>query len=114
VPGAALDVGCAEGADAIWLAERGWHVAAVDFSMVALGRARVQAIRLDSDVAKRIIWLHANLTDYVPEPASFNLVSTQFMDSDARAIREVPAGPGEPAARARLRAPRAGGHHCPH
>jgi 2-polyprenyl-3-methyl-5-hydroxy-6-metoxy-1,4-benzoquinol methylase len=37
-PGAALDVGCGEGADAIWLAEHGWRVTAVDLSTVALER----------------------------------------------------------------------------
>lgn len=38
-PGAALDAGAGEGADAIWLAGRGWQVTAVDISGVALGRA---------------------------------------------------------------------------
>src|ERR687885_1951411 len=42
-PGRALDVGCGEGADAIWLAQRGWTVTAVDISDVALGRAREAA-----------------------------------------------------------------------
>ena len=42
-PGRALDVGCGEGADAIWLAERGWHVVATDISSVALGRAVAHA-----------------------------------------------------------------------
>ncbi|KOG87623.1 SAM-dependent methyltransferase, partial [Streptomyces varsoviensis] len=35
-PGQALDVGCGEGADAVWLARRGWRVTAVDVSEVAL------------------------------------------------------------------------------
>ncbi len=39
-PGRALDVGCGEGADAIWLARRGWTVTAIDISDVAVGRAR--------------------------------------------------------------------------
>ncbi|WP_019813159.1 class I SAM-dependent methyltransferase, partial [Saccharomonospora saliphila] len=38
-PGQALDLGCGEGADAIWLARRGWRVTAVDLSRVALRRA---------------------------------------------------------------------------
>src|SRR4051812_25376983 len=45
-PGRALDVGCGEGADAIWLAQRGWTVTAIDVSDVAVGRARANAERL--------------------------------------------------------------------
>src|SRR3989442_3450022 len=42
-PGRALDVGCGEGADAIWLARRGWTVTAIDISDVAVSRAREAA-----------------------------------------------------------------------
>ena len=42
-PGAALDLGCGEGADACWLAERGWRVVAVDISDTALQRAAADA-----------------------------------------------------------------------
>jgi 2-polyprenyl-3-methyl-5-hydroxy-6-metoxy-1,4-benzoquinol methylase len=38
--GRALEVGCGEGADAIWLAQRGWSVTAIDISEVAVCRAR--------------------------------------------------------------------------
>src|ERR1700751_5073476 len=40
IPGRALAVGCGEGADAIWLAQQGWTVTAIDVSDVALRRAR--------------------------------------------------------------------------
>jgi len=76
-PGTALDVGCGEGADAIWLAERGWRVTAADISSVALERARAAMVSVD--VARRIDWLHTDLVAGAPPSASYDLVSAQFM-----------------------------------
>lgn len=42
-PGGALDVGCGEGGDVLWLAERGWHALGVDVSPTAVARARAEA-----------------------------------------------------------------------
>lgn len=72
-PGTALDVGCGEGADAIWLARRGWRVTAMDLSEVALDRARA------ADPEGRLTWLHADLLSWQPPTAAFDLVSGQFL-----------------------------------
>jgi SAM-dependent methyltransferase len=78
-PGTALDVGCGEGADAIWLANRGWVVTAVDFSNTALERGAARAVEEGAEVAERITWLYADLTAWAPKTGSFDLVSVQFM-----------------------------------
>jgi SAM-dependent methyltransferase len=76
-PGTALDVGSGEGADAIWLAARGWRVTAVDFSTTALKRAAAHAEA--EGVAARIDWVHADVRDWTPPVARFDLVSAQYM-----------------------------------
>jgi SAM-dependent methyltransferase len=69
-PGRALDVGAGEGRNALWLAERGWHVTAVDFSDVALSKGRRIAERSGVEVD----WVVADLETYVPPELSFDLV----------------------------------------
>jgi len=78
-PRRALDVGCGEGADAIWLASRGWSVVAADISGVALERAARHARDSDPAAATRIEWRRVDLLAQPPEPDSFDLVSAQFM-----------------------------------
>ena len=65
-PGTALDAGCGEGTDAIWLASRGWQVTAVDIATTALRRAREHADTLDADITSRIDWVPADLTSWTP------------------------------------------------
>ncbi|HEX4016870.1 MAG TPA: class I SAM-dependent methyltransferase [Frankiaceae bacterium] len=74
-PGSALDVGCGEGADALWLAERGWQVTGTDISTVALERAAKQGQLRGLDVA----WQHVDLLADPPKPGSYDLVSAHFM-----------------------------------
>lgn len=78
-PGDALDVGCGEGADAIWLAERGWRVTAVDVSTVALARAARHARLAGPTVAHRISWQPVDALTWTPVADSFDLVSAQFI-----------------------------------
>jgi SAM-dependent methyltransferase len=74
-PGFALDVGCADGCDAGWLAERGWRVTAVDVSNVALDRARAAT----QNFAERIEWLQADLREWTPAVSTYDLVSAHFV-----------------------------------
>jgi thioredoxin reductase/SAM-dependent methyltransferase len=73
-PGRALDVGCGEGADALWLAEHGWDVTALDVSRVALDRAADHAER----VGVQVRWMHAGLVEAALPPETFDLVSAQY------------------------------------
>jgi 2-polyprenyl-3-methyl-5-hydroxy-6-metoxy-1,4-benzoquinol methylase len=75
-PGAALDVGSGEGADAIWLAQRGWKVTGLDLSTVALERAATHAAQQG---AEHIEWLQADLLTWEPAPDRYDLISAQFM-----------------------------------
>jgi len=79
VPGDALDVGCGEGADAIWLARRGWIVTAIDISAVALERAAAHARASGREVASRVRWQREDLLTCAPAADDFDLVSAQFM-----------------------------------
>ncbi|MDT0343531.1 SAM-dependent methyltransferase [Streptomyces litchfieldiae] len=75
-PGRALDLGCGEGADAVWLARQGWRVTAVDISRVALDRAAGHAA--EAGVADRVDWQRRDLGESFPE-GEFDLVSAQFL-----------------------------------
>ena len=78
-PGTALDAGAGEGADAIWLAERGWQVTAVDVSGVALGRAAEHAAKAGDEVAARIRWLREDLIEWAPPERAYDLVTSQYI-----------------------------------
>jgi 2-polyprenyl-3-methyl-5-hydroxy-6-metoxy-1,4-benzoquinol methylase len=85
--GTALEVGCGEGADAIWLATRGWRVLAIDVSPVALERAARQVANLGEEVADRVAWQQVDLLTWDPAPRQFDLVTAHFIHtpSDVRA-----------------------------
>lgn len=72
-PGRALDLACGEGRNAIWLAERGWQVQAVDFSQVAISKAR----QLGESRGAEVSWVVADLVQEPPalEPADLVVVA---------------------------------------
>jgi SAM-dependent methyltransferase len=74
-PGVALDLACGEGRNAAWLAERGWSVTGVDWSIVALQRAREFAARRGVTVDL----VTADLAEWTPVPASADLVVVTYL-----------------------------------
>jgi SAM-dependent methyltransferase len=73
-PGRALDVGCGEGADAIWLAGQGWTVTAIDVSDVAIQRARAAAERMGAAVE----WMSGDVLHTAWPAGAFDLISMQY------------------------------------
>jgi SAM-dependent methyltransferase len=73
-PGRVLDVGCGEGADAVWLARSGWQVTGLEVSGVALARAAGHA----RDAGVDVHWLHAGLVEAELPPGRFDLVSAMY------------------------------------
>lgn len=81
--GTALDLAAGEGRNGLWLADRGWDVTAVDFSAAGLARAEQLAqARLGADVA-RFVTICQDVTDYQPEPGSFDLVVVAYLQVPA-------------------------------
>jgi len=76
--GRALDVGSGEGADALWLAERGWQVLGLDISDVALDRARQEA-QSRAQLAGSVEFRRVDLREWVPEGGAFDLVVAFFV-----------------------------------
>ncbi|GAA5063952.1 SAM-dependent methyltransferase [Thermocatellispora tengchongensis] len=74
-PGTALDAGCGAGAEAIWLASRGWHVTAIDISSQALARAAERAAT--SGAPENLHWVRADLSTWSPD-TPFDLVMTHY------------------------------------
>ncbi len=99
-PGRALDLGCGEGGDSLWLAQQGWEVTAVDISTVAIARGQAAATQAGIE-PEQLHWVAADLTDWTPS-SDYELVSAFFLQSPveldrsrilrAAASRIVPGG----------------------
>lgn len=76
--GTALDLGCARGDDAIWLAKQGWTVTGVDVAEAALVAARASA--QDANVLDRTTFERHDLGISFPT-GKFDLVTAMFFHS---------------------------------
>lgn len=85
-PGRALDLGCGEGGDAVWLAQHGWEVTGVDISpsATARGRAAAEALGLDPE---RIHFVAGDLESRVDDE-KYDLVTASFLQSPVALSRE--------------------------
>lgn len=83
--GRALDLACGEGRNALWLAELGWRVTAVDFSEVAIAKARERAEREGA----RVDFVCADLLEYEPEREAYDLVLVLYLHVPASERRLV-------------------------
>lgn len=77
--GRALDVAAGEGRNAIWLAEQGWRVTAVDFSRVGIDKGR----RIAGQRRVEVDWLVEDVTDWTPEEQAFDLVIVFYLQLSA-------------------------------
>ena len=84
-PGRAIDLGTGEGRNAIWLAERGWQVTAVDFSAAGLARAG----RLAAERGVSVDWVQADLQDYQPAPGGYDLVLIAYIHLPSAGLARV-------------------------
>ena len=91
-PGRSLDLGCGEGGDVLWFAERGWEATGIDLSQTAVARARVEAADRGLDGAH---FVAADLADWVAQSAQidgsdqpFDLITASFMLSPVELPRQ--------------------------
>lgn len=91
-PARALDVASGEGRNAVWLAEQGWMVTAVDFSGVGMDKAR----KLAESRGVEVQWILADVTEYQPRPSAYDLIVVLYLqlpaDSRQRAFEKCTSG----------------------
>ncbi len=87
IPGTALDVGCGEGGDVIWLAQQGWTVTGADFAANGLARAARHAE--EAGVAERTQWWQVDARTFAAEGRTYDLVTTHFLHPPAGGMVEV-------------------------
>ena len=82
-PGRALDLAAGEGRNALWLADRGWEVTAVDFSLAGLDKGRTLQTRHERGRDLHIDWVHADVLAYDSGPATYDLALIAYLQLPA-------------------------------
>lgn len=100
-PGRALDVAAGEGRNALWLAERGWEVTAVDFSLIGLDKGRTWQSRHERGRDLHVDWVHADVLEYDAGPSTYDLALLAYL--------QLPVEPRRTALRRSFAALRDGG-----
>lgn len=94
--GTALDLAAGHGRHAVWLAQRGWQVTAVDYSEVGLRHGR----QLADERGAAVRWIEADVTTWIPPPLAYQLVLVAYLHIEedlfervlARAVGAVAPG----------------------
>jgi len=93
-PGRALDLGCGEGGDSLWLASQGWSVTGIDISPTAIDRARAAADKADVRRAD-VRWVVADLEEWLDaETAAITDAATDAVGADGTSTTGLPPGGG--------------------
>jgi SAM-dependent methyltransferase len=87
--GTVLDIAAGEGRNALWLAARGWHATAADFSTVALQRVRSLAEQQLGDGSSRVVTLEADVETWVPPERSYDLVLVVYLQIPEQQRRPI-------------------------
>jgi len=78
-PGRALDVAAGEGRNALWLADRGWQVTALDFSLAGLDKGRALQARHERGRDLHVDWVHADALTWEAGPVPYDLVLLAYL-----------------------------------
>ena len=79
-PGRALDVACGEGRNAIWLAEQGWDVTAVDFSETGIAKGK----QIAEKRGVHLNWIVEDVSVWQLPENEFDLVAILYLHTDSK------------------------------
>jgi SAM-dependent methyltransferase len=84
--GDALDIACGEGRNALWLARLGWRVHGVDYSDVAIERARTLAAAEPESIRLHVSWRVSDVTVEPPRPDRYDLTIVSYVHIEPHEI----------------------------